>query len=179
MKLNPETEPQSIQSSETQTSDKDSEIVLPCNNCLYNANCEKELRWHVYHSHNRGNPEISKKFICKVCFRSFQTKSEMMFHTKREHKELVPRCRYFINGECNFSDTKCWFHHSDGENQTIQRKNYKCNFCEKEFQAKDDLMVHRKCEHSYTVPECKNKMENTCKFGNECWYKHVIINKDN
>lgn len=171
-------ESKKVENCETQTNQENSEIRFSCNYCIHNANCEKELRWHMFHTHNSGNPEINKNIICKVCFRSFESKKEMMCHMKVEHKELVPTCRFFKNGECNFSDSKCWFHHKEEGNQTIQRKRLKCNFCEKEFQAKDDLMNHRKYEHSYTVPECKYQKESSCKFENNCWYKHAIIKND-
>ena len=49
------------------------------------------------------------------------------------------------------------------------------NFCEKGFQAKDDLMNHRKYEHSYTVPECIYQKESSCKFEKKNCYKHAII----
>ena len=168
-----QSEPGKVETSETQTSDDRGEIQFSCNDCIYNAIREKELRWHVFHSHNKGNPEVKLNFFCKVCFRSFESKNELMRHMKIQHKELVPECRYYKNGECNFNESKCWFHHKDGANSSSERKKYKCNFCENKFEAKDDLMNHRKYQHSYTVPECKNIKENTCKFGKECWYKHV------
>ena len=169
-----------LQTCETQTSDDKGDIQFSCNVCIYNAIGEKELRWHAFHSHNKGNPELKLNFTCKVCFRNFETKNDLMRHLKIEHKDLVPFCRYYKNGECNCTESKCWFHHKSEVNSNLERKKYKCNFCEQIFEAKDDLMNHRKYEHSYTVPECKYiKEKNTCKFGNECWYNHAIVRKNN
>ena len=34
-------------------------------------------------------------------------------HRKKEHREKVPRCRRFRQGDCESSDESCWFLHDE------------------------------------------------------------------
>ena len=86
-----------------QTVDMTDDPKFTCNECIHTANCEKALKWHTFHVHNRGNPEILMNYSCNTCHQKFHQKSELMSHIKKEHIESLAICKFFKEGECNFS----------------------------------------------------------------------------
>ena len=54
-----------------------------------------------------------KEYNCKDCESKFGSKSNLMMHRKKEHREKVPRCRRFRQGDCELSDDSCWFIHEE------------------------------------------------------------------
>ena len=105
---------------------------------------------------------------CKTCGEVFNSKPELMRHRKLEHPNTVANCRNYSEGRCNFDDNSCWWHHKDGEQVEIE-----CYFCEKTFDTKGKVMIHRKMEHPRTVKQCIQFEDLKCKFNEEtCWFKH-------
>ena len=51
---------------------------------------------------------------CYVCKDRFRTRNGMMQHRKLKHIEVVPECREFDNGKCDFTDKEkmCWYKHN-------------------------------------------------------------------
>ena len=54
-----------------------------------------------------------KEYNCKDCESKFGSKSNLMMHRKKEHREKVPRCRRLRQGDCELSDDSCWFIHEE------------------------------------------------------------------
>jgi hypothetical protein len=56
-----------------------------------------------------------------VCKQKFRTRNGMMRHRKQYHEEVVPECREYLKGTCDFvgQDQVCWFKHSK-RNQDFQ-----------------------------------------------------------
>ena len=53
-----------------------------------------------------------------------------------------------------------------------------CNFCEKNFPTKKDLMAHKKKEHVETLAKCWNFSAGNCTFGDkDCWFSHNSFEK--
>ena len=49
----------------------------------------------------------------------------------------------------------------------------KCRNCEKLFDSKPNLMLHRKTEHISTVALCRKNIARNCSFTADlCWWKH-------
>ena len=47
--------------------------------------------------------------------------------------------------------------------------------CQKQFETKRTLMIHRKKEHITAVKNCNKFPENNCRYSNEdCWFIHVL-----
>ena len=155
---------------ETQTVNETDDLKINCKDFIHEANSEKEWRWHVFHVHNKGNPEIFMNNSCNSCHQKFNQKSELMVHIKQNHTESVAMCKYFKDGKCNYSADKCWFNHPHDNNQ--HEKTYECHYCEHKCDSKSEIMKHRKLNHNLAVPICRNFKNNSCKFGNYCWYNH-------
>ena len=50
---------------------------------------------------------------------------------------------------------------------------YNYNFCEKTLMTKAELMKHKKSKHREHVQDCKNDIENNCRFGSMMgWFIH-------
>ena len=57
---------------------------------------------------------------------------------------------------------------------SVEEANFKCNFCDNEFEEKIDLMKHRKKYHVANVPSCEKFENGTCYLNeSQCWYKHT------
>ena len=85
------------------------------------------------------------------------------------HPDSVAPCRNKMNGQCPYSDEKCWWRHVEktGDNKT-------CYICGTIFANKNEIMIHRKKEHENIVPDCQEFDKNQCRFQNTfCWYKHT------
>ena len=53
-----------------------------------------------------------------------------------------------------------------------------CNLCDEQFQAKRDLMKHKKTEHSEQVANCWKFAVDNCHYGDDkCWFKHLEMKK--
>ena len=77
------------------------------------------------------------------------------------------------SGQCGYGDNLCWFLHCESADESLAAANIKCNFCEKEFQFRSQLLRHKKQKHWDSVSICRNEEQNNCKFGSKnCWFKH-------
>ena len=132
-KVNHEAESRTV---EVQTLGNTDDLTFNCTECIHTANCEKALKWHLFHDHNKGNPEILMNYSCNNCHQKFYQQADLMFHIKREHTVNVPTCKFFKDGKCHYSAEKCWFLHPEDKNPSTLRKSYTCNFCENRFDSK-------------------------------------------
>ena len=51
-----------------------------------------------------------------------------MTHMKKEHSNMVPQCRNFIQGNCELSNDFCWFVHEVNETNSDEKKDAKNDF---------------------------------------------------
>ena len=131
-----------------------------CPDCDFIANC---IHDHEDHSHS------PLEFECYYCNGRFETRHMVMVHTKVRHKESVPHCANYIENSCSFGEN-CWFIHE--ESQKEASATIKCNFCEKMFKTKHQLMRHKKITHVEKVKMCQNEKQK-CIYGYEkCWFLH-------
>ena len=169
--------PKKNKSIDSQTvSDFDFGIEFPCKECIFQASCEDELRWHLSseHEHENGS-DYENLFSCNVCDHKSASKGDLMTHRKQSHPQTIKMCRYFIQGNCAFDAQVCWYSHDQSIKYTTAQtlKEFKCSFCGKAFQSKSAFMKHRKDEHQKTISECRNDKNGWCRFSAEkCWYKH-------
>ena len=64
---------------------------------------------------------------CRICGETFETKSNLMIHRKKEHVKTVAKCQNYPKGECRFSSKTCWWiHDSQAEPEKIFRDMFKC-----------------------------------------------------
>ena len=52
---------------------------------------------------------------CFICSQTFNNKTEMMIHRKKNHVSIVQTCSKFKEGICKFQDEFCWFMHTAAE----------------------------------------------------------------
>ena len=54
-----------------------------------------------------------------------------------------------------------------------------CFLCNKIFQSRREVMVHRKSVHASFVMRCENFEKQNCRFNNEsCWFLHAMKTLD-
>ena len=80
--------------------------VGPCRK-LVDGNCNftSESCWWN-HAEN-----ISENVQCFICNKTFDNKTDMMGHRKKNHSSIIQKCSRFEVGECRFQKDYCWFIH--------------------------------------------------------------------
>ena len=95
-------------------------------------------------------------------------------HSKMEHTKSVSVCWNFVAGCCKYEDSFCWFAHEKTKVNMMCTYS-KCNICDLTLKSRPEYLKHRKQFHIDIVPECKNKMNRACQYGDtNCWFKHSI-----
>ena len=156
----------SSKSASVQTEDME---ALYCIECEYPAEDLFDLGEHMYEIHAEETEEYQES--CYYCSQVFKTKNDVMLHSKRTHKEKVKPCQHFLNGHCDYSDMDCWFSHT--KSVDVVNKNFKCNYCEENFNVQTDFMVHKKKHHAENVPKCREELN--CNYGDKkCWFVHTL-----
>ena len=147
-----------------------------CKVCCRWCTTEKELAIHMQdHTpvHQKSMEIESYDFSCNFCEERFTKRGGLMIHKKKKHTDKVAICRQNSSGQCGYGDNLCWFLHCESADESLAAANIKCNFCEKEFQFRSQLLRHKKQKHWDSVSICRNEEQNNCKFGSKnCWFKH-------
>ena len=60
---------------------------------------------------------------CFICNEIFETKSQMMQHRKREHRDKVRSCVNYLQNKCDFLSQSCWFLHDDDDDKEMEVEN--------------------------------------------------------
>ena len=55
----------------------------------------------------------------------------------------------------------------DPENSLVS-----CHFCEEKFETLSEVMIHNRLYHTRNVQHCKQYLENSCFYGDNCWFIH-------
>lgn len=87
-----------------------------------------------------------------------------MNHRRAEHP-TKRNCRYFLNESCKFKDNTCWYRHElepSGKPEEKKEFTFTCNQCEKIFNHRQDLMMHKKGEHREKVAKCRHFVTGQC-----------------
>ena len=117
---------------------------------------------------------IMEMWKCKFCEEIFPTRNVLMKHNRDGHMEHLNVCWRFQKGSCYYGSS-CWFLHDQNLKTTMPE--YKCGICSEILENENDLMKHKKINHTESVPYCKQI--NSCMFGPRCWYRHDGVNVDN
>jgi hypothetical protein len=158
---------------------------IDCNFCGERFSSEDILTEHKSEKHRDESasykqPNEAKSFrkkftfTCKFCEEDFDLKSELMKHSKMEHTKSLSVCWNFVAGCCDYEESFCWFAHE--KNKVNMMCTYsKCNIYDLTLKSRPEYLKHRKQFHIDIVPECKNKMNGACQYGNtNCWFKYKI-----
>ena len=144
-----------------------------CTECCFQGTSQTELKNHI---------TIKHRIVCRNCGEEFLNKSNFMSHRKNKHLETVALCKNKLLDKCKFSSVKCWWRHTDETDIQKHEGNHtaeiiRCYFCQKPFENKRTMMIHRKKEHRNLVKKCDQFPESKCRFSDEdCWFIHVMNN---
>ena len=154
-----------------------------CGVCVFQSSSEDPLWSHMDSEHDIQREKTNESISCELCHQYFIKESDLKYHIKMKHDEMVKPCKYFMQGRCMFSDEDCWNSHNSQNIQTIETSiEFYCQHCNKVFNVKSEFMKHRKQQHLQSVALCRENNNNKCRFKNECWYRHItetITNNDN
>ena len=150
-----------------------------CYDCSFQANDQEELRTHLKVAQHKtsSHAEVSDDanyLFCHSCSKKCASREDLMKHRKKDHPEIIKKCKFYRQGYCEYNDI-CWFSHDSLEkvNNRQATSEFKCRFCETTFHDKSDFMYHRKTKHSQIVSKCRDFSQRTCNYSDsECWYKH-------
>ena len=71
-----------------------------------------------------------------------------------------------------------WYHGWPKPDLDVSDEEFHCNFCEKPFTCKKDLMKHSK-ESIKSVKVCSFFIDSKCDFSDDiCWFRHNLEEKD-
>ena len=123
-------------------------------------------------AHIRNNEY--KGISCHSCGLNFTSKPTLMDHRKEKHSEIIKKCRYFVQGNCSFQDSVCWYRHGDQEEHIPETRTFECSLCEEIFQTIALLMAHKRENHAQRSEfKCRDFVKGTCRFNADiCWYSH-------
>ena len=159
-------------------------LRIPCDFCDDIYPTKKGLEEHKVEVHKcdvdqQGDTEREhcnyEIFKCRFCEESFQIKRELMIHNKEKHEKNLRACRNYEAGTCVYGND-CWYSHE--KQYLTHARQYKCNFCENQFQTEPELFKHKKNLHAELVPACKNYLRKNCTFENDCWFSHKNKNEE-
>ena len=155
-----------------------------CKICRRWCNNENELKIHMEEhqvvkvcsrttNQNYDSESNSTLFNCNFCEETFGSTRNLMTHKKKHHEHKLAPCRNFSAGNCHYGEALCWFSHNEGV-KNAETREANCNICGKTFSTLNHYLQHKKLEHETTVRECRNDMNNQCRFGDKnCWFIHI------
>ena len=89
---------------ETQTVYDEGDFENPCKNCIYEASCEDELRYHVEKEHEFRDTDQDTKFSCGVCYKKFNIKDDLSIHKRKIHVKKNNIFKYFLRRICHYDE---------------------------------------------------------------------------
>ena len=74
---------------------------------------EESVCWYKHMDSEITSEVILSRIKCTVCDLEFTSRSELMYHKKKEHRTQVAQCKNI--GKCWFGKDKCWFNHDESK----------------------------------------------------------------
>ena len=92
------------------------------------------------------------------------------FEMKNSNKEiyLCGDCDYVADCMHDFNDHTHTPDQEDVENSSL----FTCKFCDERFETLSEVMTHNRLMHTSNVQHCKQFLENSCFYGDNCWFIH-------
>ena len=88
-----------------------------CGECDFQGTSRLQLNKHMNLKHIGKNQLMREVIKCRNCDEQFSEKWNLMNHRKLKHPETVANCRKKQDGNCPFSDEKCWWNHQERQTQ--------------------------------------------------------------
>ena len=102
-----------------------------------------DLDNHTNMMHKNFEEKDQTCYNCNFCEIGFESKKDLMYHQKKLHPEKVNKCWHFLSRFCDLGDKRCWFIHSNSNDQQ-KPKDFQCKLCEKVFSNVADYLKHQK-----------------------------------
>ena len=129
---------------------------VECDKFSFKTETKEQMNKHMQSSHKDLTP-----IKCSFCPDSFIEKKNLFAHKKQRHPTYQP-CR---NGQnCAYIESCSFNHTAVTDGASI------CYHCGKEFKSNNDLVNHRKNDHSDII--CTKFLKGQCKK-EPCWYMHI------
>ena len=142
-----------------------------CDECDFQGTSMFQLNKHTNLKHAVKGQMHEEVIKCRNCDEQFSEKWNLMNHRKLKHIETIAFCKNKLEGNCPFSDQKCWWNHQKVENN--KDDSIKCYVCDELFEARSSMMKHRKVNHPNIIRKCFNYLQNRCNFtSSSCWFSH-------
>ena len=79
---------------------------------------------------------------------------------------ICGECEYLADCVHDFND------HTHSQDEIEENSQFNCRFCEETFGSLGEVMQHNKVNHTSNVQDCTNYLENSCWYGDNCWFLH-------
>ena len=153
------------------TIDIQKEEQFNCEGCDFQCTSRLQLNKHINLKHIGKNQPKKDVIKCRICDDQFSEKWNLMNHRKEKHIHTVAFCKKKLEGNCPFTDEKCWWNHQARYTEITQR--VECFICGEIFEDKSSLMRHRKTKHTSIIRKCEKFLNDNCPFqSNSCWFIH-------
>ena len=153
-------------------SSNDEEEEFNCMKCDYQGNSKFQLQKHtnIKHTNDDKTTLTIGQIKCRLCGEDFEERVNLMIHRKVKHKTFVAQCKNYLEKNCTFTSESCWWIH---ETKDTRSEGIPCYVCNRTFNTKAKMMIHRKKYHSNIVKPCQKFLEGKCPFQEEfCWFNH-------
>ena len=97
-----------------------------------------------------SRPDAGSFFACYICDHKLVTKGGLMNHRKESHPTKIASCRYYLQGNCEFDSSICWYSHTQNEDRNTPQTL-------KEFKQ-HSFYRHIKEEHPQNISDCREKL---------------------
>ena len=121
------------------------------------CNFTAELCWWNHDSTENNKAKNSNIITCYICNSNFESKSEMMFHRKTDHKNVVRKCNRYLQNNCRFESIACWYLH-DEEDMEVD-DNFENIDTGKGDKEKEPELVFQKARGNLKPPIEKQKID--------------------
>ena len=159
-----------------QVNKKHLEEQFNCEGCDFQATTQLQLNKHTNLKHRNKGQNMEDVIHCKHCDQQFSEIWNLMNHRKLDHINTVAFCKKKASNECRFTSDSCWWRHEANNGTEQNTGRIECYICNKTFETKAAMMIHRKNRHSNVIKKCTKYQQNQCRFKDQfCWYILSIL----
>ena len=160
-----------------------------CDICNVQFGDEKNLKTHKELKHIEKK-NVEKKSSTDSKEKDAMLKSSETKQARNGNEEILHKIP-IVNGqsreynclECSFQadgkgSSKSLLRHARQTKHNTTSLEEKCYTCQKICTDFEELMLHRRENHKDSINFCRYLSEDSCKFGDRCWYSHDLTKKN-
>ena len=160
-----------------------------------------DLKKQGFQRQSPNAPPVRKSFNCAACNIQFDGEENLGKHKDAKHSEkkdpgkeaanvalnneaavqripiLNGQAREYNCQDCSFQadgrgSSKSLLRHFKQTGHKTSSLEEKCYICQKVCSNFEELILHRRENHRDNINLCRYLSEDSCKFGDRCWYSH-------